>query len=142
MRRVLDSWAVLAWLHDEGPAAKRVQKLLDQAGAGAAHLYMSIINIGEVYYRLVRKRGPESAKAFLADLKKMSIEVIPAPNTLVLEAADLKSQYPISYADAFAAVTAVRQRATLVTGDVELRALDRAGLIEIEWLKRQRTQSG
>ncbi len=57
MLKVLDAWAMLAWLNDEQPAADKVQKMLDEAETGGLQLRMSIINVGEVYYRLARIRG-------------------------------------------------------------------------------------
>jgi predicted nucleic acid-binding protein len=52
--------------------------------------------------------------------------------TDVLEAARVKAQFPLSYADAFAISTALRSQAMVVTGDPEFRAV--AHLVEILWL--------
>ena len=56
------------------------------------------------------------------------------PNTYehVLAAARIKAGYPISYADAFAVASAQREKATLVTGDPELRAVEH--LVPILWI--------
>lgn len=134
MLKVLDAWAMLAWLNDEQPAADKVQKMLDEAEAGGLQLRMSIINVGEVYYRLARVRGEDESRAFLKDLKRMPIRTLAAPNKLVIEAAKLKSRYPISYADAFAVATARREGAAVVTGDPELKQFISGGVIEIEWI--------
>ena len=40
----------------------------------------------------------------------------------------------MSFADAFAAATAMELNAALVTGDPELRALEDAGLVRLEWV--------
>lgn len=52
-----------------------------------------------------------------------------------MSAAGLKSRYAISYADAFAAATALMHDAPLVTGDPELRAMA-AGKsnLKLEWI--------
>lgn len=56
---------------------------------------------------------------------------------LVLGAAHIKAEYPIAYADAFAAALAQHHRTTLVTGNPEFKALEE--LVEIQWLPlRQR----
>ena len=47
-------------------------------------------------------------------------------------AARLKSTRRISYADGFAAALAKRERASLFTGDPELRAM--ADVVTVEWL--------
>ena len=50
----------------------------------------------------------------------------------VIAAARLKAAHALSFADCFAAATAVRERAALVTGDREFEKLGRA--VEIDWL--------
>ncbi len=49
-------------------------------------------------------------------------------------AARLKAGFKMSFADAFAAATAMELNAALVTGDPELRALEDAGLVRLEWV--------
>ena len=56
----------------------------------------------------------------------------------VLAAAHIKARFPISYADAFAAVAARECGGVVMTGDPELRALADAGLVDVEWLPRRR----
>jgi len=53
---------------------------------------------------------------------------------LILDAARLKSRFPISYAYAFAVETARRERAALVTGDPELLALSKQEPIDFLWI--------
>lgn len=49
-------------------------------------------------------------------------------------AAQLKAAYAISLADAYCAVLARREGATVLTGDPELKQLD--GILTIDWLQR------
>jgi len=49
-----------------------------------------------------------------------------------MEAARLKATYPLSFADCFAAATAIRERAALVTGDPEFKKLGKA--VTIDWV--------
>ncbi|MDW7761692.1 MAG: PIN domain-containing protein [Acidobacteriota bacterium] len=49
------------------------------------------------------------------------------------EAARLKAVHALFFADCFAAATAIRERATLVTGDREFEKLGRA--VIIDWLE-------
>ncbi len=51
----------------------------------------------------------------------------------MLEAAKIKGQYPVSYADAFAIATAIRLEAVVVTADPEYHSVSK--LLEILWLK-------
>lgn len=134
-RYVLDAWALVAFVESEEPAASRVKSLLAGARAGAAEVGVSVINLGEVYYRIGRKHGARLADETLAELRDLAIGILSADDDLVFAAARLKMRHPISYADAFAAATAVAHRATLVTGDRDFVALD--GQVKIEWLERR-----
>ena len=134
--KVLDAWAVLAWIYGEPPAVAVVPVLLEQAAAGALTLSMSMVNIGEVYYQLARRSGREQAAAFWEDFQTTPVRILPVPNSLILEAAQWKSKYPISYADAFAVATAIREQSVLVSGDPDFRALAEAGELQLEWIGR------
>lgn len=131
---LLDAWAVLAFLQGESPASERVCSVIENARDGGLKLMISIVNLGEVYYRIGRKRGQVEADEALASLSLLPWEVLPADDETVLAAARLKMTHTLSYADAFAAVAAQAYKATLLTGDPELLAL--AGEIEIEKLVR------
>ncbi len=62
---------------------------------------------------------------------------ISASDELVMLAATLKSRNAISYADAFAAATAILQEVLLVTGDPELKAMAAAEkALRVEWIGR------
>lgn len=131
---VLDAWAILAFLQGEEPAASRVREAIEGAQDGTVRLFASIVNIGEVYYRIGKMRNQKEADSVLKDLYLLPIEIVPADDDTVLEAARLKMKHVLSYADAFAAVTAQQKDATLLTGDPELLELKRA--VKIEKLRR------
>ena len=131
---LLDSWAILALLYEEEPAADRVEELLQQAADGQVSLFLSVINLGEVFYIFGRRRGVNAAENVVAKTKQLPIRILPVDEERVLAAAAYKMKYSISYADAFAAAAAVELKATLVTGDPELLAL--AGEVQLEPLHR------
>lgn len=114
MTVVLDSWAVLRYLEGTEPAAMLVAELLD----GERPL-MSWINLGEVHYVLRRRVGEDEAAETVRDLRQV-IDVRLPDERLVLEAARLKADHPMAYADAFGAALAMAHQATLWTGDPEL----------------------
>lgn len=114
MTVVLDSWAIMRLLEGAEPAATRVQEAIDSGSA-----VVNWINLGEIYYVLARMHGADAALATVRDLESVVATVTPDPS-LVLEAARIKTDHAMSYADAFAAATAVRERASLWTGDPEL----------------------
>ncbi len=133
-RFVLDAWTLLALLQREEPAASRVKQLLEEAEQGNVELFISIINLGEVYYRIGKVKGEREAQATLVEIRRLSLTVVPATEEAVLAAAGFKARYAISYADAFAVAIATDLGAILVTGDPELGQLgDR---LQIERLER------
>lgn len=128
---VLDSFALLAYLARE-PRFETVRALLREAEASDRPAIMNEINVGEVYYRTAKDRSTAQADAFLRILETLPVRIVGNTFPQVLDAARLKARYPIAYADAFALATAIRERAVLVTGDPEFRAI--GDLVEIQWI--------
>jgi len=145
-RIVLDSWAILAWLQGEdtgeivrdliswvdgdGAAGKKVQTRWAE-GIRPPKLFVSLINLGEVFYILGRRRGEKEARETVEEIKSSVIGVVPVSEQLVFEAASLKIKYPIAYADSFALATTMALSGALVTGDPELRSVEE---IDILWI--------
>jgi len=132
---VLDAWAVLAFLQGEEPAASRVRNLLEEAQGREVALFLSIINLGEVVYRVGKVRGEAEAAEILAQIRRLPITIVPAGDDAVWAAVRYKMRHAISYADAFALATAASLGATLATGDPELIQL--ADQVPIEKLERR-----
>lgn len=111
---------------------------MQKAKARKVQLFLSVLNLGEIFYVTSKTRGLPAAEMVLEELAGLPIEVRAAPNALVMEAARLKSLYPISYADAFAAATAIREGARLVTGDPEMKVLSARGVLQLDWISGRR----
>ena len=131
---IADAWAILALLQKEEPAASRVKQLLEDAQQEKLQIFVSTINLGEVYYRVGKVKGEAEAQKTLELISRLSLKMLPATDERVLAAAHWKIHHAISYADAFAAAAAAELKATLVTGDPELESLKRK--IRIEKLAR------
>jgi ribonuclease VapC len=114
MTVVLDSWAVLALLEGHSPAAGTVEALLSRERP-----VMSWINLGEVSYVIERRHGAVAAADTLRDVLAVVDAELPT-TARVLAAASLKAGHPLSYADAFAAATAMAHSGEVWTGDSEL----------------------
>ncbi len=135
MKRVLDSFALLAFLNGEA-GCERVRDLLAEAQENAFELLMNEINVGETYYILSRKRSPDKANYFIEIiLPGLPICCVPNDYDQVIAAARLKAEYPLSYADCFAVETARREGATILTGDPEFKSVEH--LVSIEWIEHQ-----
>lgn len=131
---VLGAWAIMAWLKGQQPAAQRVRTLLDAAGRSERKLVMNIVNLGEVFYLSVKARNLSYGERVLESLRPL-ILTTSATDDLVLLAATLKARYAISYADGFAAATAILQELPLITGDPELRAVaTKEKALILEWI--------
>ena len=122
MKVVLDSWAVLAMAKGE-PSGHRVGQLV-----AANEARMSVVNLGEVLYALVRSHGDRVAREWTQRVGQ-AVEVEAADWDLVRDAALIKAGGGLAYADAFCITTARRHRATLLTGDPEI--VERAGDVEV-----------
>lgn len=131
-RYVFDSFALIAFFAGE-PEGEKVKEVLRECLQGKAQGFLSVINWGEIFYIIARKRGQEMAQEVLEKLEDYPLEIIEADRKLTLEAAKLKAKYPIAYADCFALALAKLKRAELITGDPEFKKAAREKVI-IRWL--------
>jgi ribonuclease VapC len=132
MKRILfDSHAILKFSQDE-KGADKVEQFLLSSWKQNLTAYLSEINLGEIYYITIRRLGLESAKLFLEQLLDLPIAIISPSSEIIREAAEIKAQYAISFADCFAVATAIKYSASIITGDPEFKKVDH--IITIEWL--------
>ena len=128
---VLDSFALIAYFRGE-PAGVPVKELLQKASKADKPVHMTEVNYAEAKYMILRKDGAdawaEAAKVLIA----LPIEFHPVDRELADFAADFKSRFSFSLADAFAAALARKHKAELVTGDPEFKAVEKE--IRIAWL--------
>ena len=118
MKQCLDSWAALAWLDGDEPAAAEVAGALD-----GVRPVMSWINLVEVHYRVSRDHGEAEADRTLTEIRSEVAEELPGVSTM-RAVARLKARHPIALADCFAIAAAEANGAQLLTGDPEI--IDRA----------------
>jgi predicted nucleic acid-binding protein len=133
---LLDTWAVLAWLNREEPAATVVRGLLDEADRDRQQLVMSMMNVGEVYCRLVGKHGWDGARMAKRRLLNAPILLESVDDELIWAAAELKGRHGIGYADSFAAALALRLDARLASGDPDFKPLEAGAGLRMRWLSR------
>jgi len=134
---VVDSWALLALLRAEEPGATAIRRYLRRAQTGNLRLLLNVVNLGEVFYRLLQLSGEAPANERLVQIKALPIDIVPAREPLVLEAARVKAAHPLSYADAFAVATGRMEDAPVITGDPEILALP-ASVVRVRRLDRTR----
>ena len=134
---VLDSYALLAYFEAEA-GSTQVHKLLNAAKEDKCHLYMCVVNLGEVVYIVELERGLPKVQETLARIGELPIEIVDVDRVLTLAAAHLKMDCPIAYADCFAAALSQIRKAILVTGDPKFRQIKADCNIRIEWLAKQK----
>lgn len=132
--RVLDSWAILEWINGRRPAGDLVASLLAEAEAGLARLFMSGINVGEVYYVLRKKHSESLAESWRESSQTLPVTIETPTADDIWSAALLKGRFPVSYADAFAAALAQKYNCPLVTGDAEFRSIEQ---LDLDWIGNQ-----
>lgn len=128
--KVLDAYALIAFFEDE-PGADFVRGLLLEAEAGKLKLAMTVVNLGEVWYSIARTISPAEADVIIEEIRGLSIEIVDADWRLTHQAAILKAQGGLSYANCYTAALGKLRRAEVVTGDPEFTKL--AGEITITW---------
>jgi predicted nucleic acid-binding protein len=134
--RVLDSWPILEWIKERQPATDIVDNLLADAESGVARLFMSAINVGEAYYFVREYHGETLAEAWRQSSGTLPITIEVPTADEIWDAAILKGQYPIAYADGFAAALAQKYRCPLLTGDPDFRTVPD---LELDWIGRGTT---
>ena len=128
---VFDSWALLAYLGGEA-SGQEVADLITNAHESRNPMYMSVINVGEVWYIIAREISEAQADQAVNDLKGLGIEVIDVDWPLTRIAATFKVNRRMSYADCFAAALAKHRKFELVTGDKEFKQVE--GEVSVRWV--------
>jgi predicted nucleic acid-binding protein len=136
MNYVLDACALLAYLKQE-PEAVKVKELLDKADTepGETVLYISIINLVEVYYGFIQEKGMDEADRLMQQVDALPFNTIDTITDTVYRAASrFKALYSVSLADSFACATAKSLAATLVTKDSEIKAVEQGENLSVLWI--------
>jgi predicted nucleic acid-binding protein len=130
---VLDANAVLD-LIEAGPGFRKVEQLLQAALLNQSSVLISVLNWGEVFYLLWRRRGEETARKTLARLSRLPLQITDVDLSQALQAGEIKALHKLPYVDCIAAALAMLRQATLVTSDRDFEKLGRR--IQILWLAR------
>jgi len=129
---LFDSHALLAFFQKED-GAQVVAEILGKAVSQNIERLVCAINVGEMVYLTKRRFGDQIKLQLLAKLQQLGFKILSVPDALIYQAAEIKADYPISYADCFALVCAINNSAVLVTGDPEFKKVSH--LAEIKWIR-------
>jgi uncharacterized protein len=126
-KRVFDSYALLAYLKGE----KGQERLMSYLSSDET--VINSVNLGEVYYILARTQGIAQAQFFATTiLPSLPIRCVTNGCADVMEAARIKAEFSLSYADCFAVATALKEQAPIVTGDPEFKKVE--NIVKVDWL--------
>ena len=128
---LFDSHAILKWTQKE-QGYKKVKSFIVACRDKSMTGYINQINLGEVYYKSIRAVGIDRAKNFLENFLRLPINIILPDSELIWKASEIKAEHPISYADCFAAATAIKYNATILTGDPEFKKVEK--IVAVEWV--------
>ena len=128
--KVVDSWAMVAWIRRE-PSAPLVRQFLLEADAGRAELVMSWMNVAETFYILTKRNSAAVANEFMSRLPSLPIRVVLPDEAGIMAAARIKAAHSVAFGDAFAIALAQLEHASVITGDGEIR---RCGLVAVDWV--------
>ena len=131
-RYVFDSHALLVFFQKE-QGSEVVAEILRKAVKQRQDRLISIINLGEIIYMTKRRFGDNKKVEILGRVYQLGFTVLPAPDPLVFQAAELKAEYTISYADCFALACALEHSAILVIGDPDFKKVEH--LVKVQWIR-------
>ncbi len=85
---------------------------------------------------LHRKAGRDNAEKSLRIIKTLPLIIVNADFDTTYLASQLKSNFRISYADAFAASLTIEKKGTLITGDPEFKILRKEKDFKVHFINR------
>ena len=128
---VLDSYALISYL-DKEPGYDEVAILFKESVEKDREVFVCVVNWGEVIYHALRTGGENTAKLAEDAMGVLPHQIVEANKDLTLQAAHLKANHKMSYADCFAAALAMKKKCELVTGDKEFKQVEKE--IKIHWI--------
>ena len=132
---IFDSFALIAHFRKE-EGSDQISELLSEIAIGEREGFISVINVGEIYYMLHRKAGKVNAEKSLSIIKTLPLTIITADFETTYQASQLKSNFRISFADAFAASLTIEKKGTLITGDPEFKSLRKEKNFKVHFINR------
>jgi len=120
---VLDTYGLIKWLTGES-----CHEIVDKH-LRTSQVHMSSINFGGTYYRLIKDGFRDEAESLWVNKDLFPIKYINPNWQRIRRAAEVKSRYPVSYAEAFCISLAMELEAKVITGDPEFKKIEGLELI-------------
>ena len=123
MAKILDASALVAYLWKQS-GYEKVQDTLSKAAGSERNLLMATVNLGEVYYLLIRDHGLEDADKILKIIETLPIDFVEVDVELTKQAAVYKAVRKLPFADCFAAALAKLHKGELITADKDFKLVE------------------
>lgn len=131
MVKILDASALVAYLWKQS-GYEKVQDMFTKAAGSERNLLMATVNLGEVYYLLIRDHGFDDADKILKIIETLPIDFVEADMELTKQAAIYKAAKKLPYADCFAAALAKLHKGELVTADKDFKLIENE--VKVVWV--------
>ena len=131
MVKILDASALVSYLWKQS-GYEKVQDMLSKAAGSERNLLMTTINLGEVYYLLIRDDGFEDANKILKIIETLPIDFVEVDVELTKQAAVYKATRKLPFADCFAAALAKLHKGELITADKDFKAIENE--VKVVWV--------
>ena len=132
---VLDACALLALVKKE-KGADIVSEIYKKARRGDALLYMSRVNLLEVYYGFYRDMGHSFARDIIRQVESSPVLITDFDRDVFWEAGRLKGSYKMSLADAIAIAQTIILRGSILTADHhEFDVLESKEPLHFTWIR-------
>jgi len=129
-RHLFDASSILAYFNGD-VGAQVVKRVLQESQREGDGLFITAIQVGEVYLFMLRGMGREAAIGAIQDLEKLGFTVVPTEPQEACQASELKNRLGLHYSDAVAVATAIALKCTVVTSDPDF---EKAGkVVKILW---------
>jgi uncharacterized protein len=126
---VLDSSAVLCYLHDQA-GSERVAQIIKEHLAGTCEAVVAAPHWGEVAGITSKLYGKSQMEQVLGRLEAFGFRVVAADGDRAVRSALIKVKTGIPYVDSFAVELAGGAESVLVTGDFDFKPASRDVTIE------------
>lgn len=134
---VFDACALIAYYTDE-EGADIIQGIISKAYFKESQIFISKINLLEVFYDVYRSQGKKEAEGFLDDIINSPVKIIETmKKSVFVEAGRLKASYRISLADSvFLAEILMNEGYIGVTADHhELDTIKEVEKVNLLWIR-------
>jgi predicted nucleic acid-binding protein len=115
---LIDSWCWIEYIEDS-KKADEIEKILDSN----SQIYISVINIAEVYKRVLEKHSEKLANEIINFMSERCF-LIPVDNHIALTAAILNNKLKIGLGDSLIYASAKVNNLKLATGDSHFKDKD------------------